>query len=102
MVRLLHGPIMLTEIGQKLVFLQPSKRLQLDRAWAIHQTVELLGEPGQIARVRHGIEHQTLVPLVGAAFTLHLCSRPITLSRVKQLFAQRSMPRLSPTTATFS
>ena len=56
------------------VFLQSPERLQLDGAWAVHQPVELLGEPRQIAGVCHRVEHQTLVPLVGAAVQLHACS----------------------------
>ena len=70
MVRLksLDGPHHVDfKVRQKLVFLQSPKRLQLDGAWAVHQPVELLGESGQIAGMRHRVEHQTLVPFVGAA-----------------------------------
>ena len=59
----------------ELFGLQAAQRLQLDGARAIHQAIQFVGKPRQVAWMLHGIKHQALVIRVLTAVALHATSR---------------------------
>ena len=49
------------KVLHKLFAFQSAKGLQFDRPRAVHQSIQLVGESAEIARMGDGVKHQTLV-----------------------------------------